>query len=262
LAIQQTTTQTGGTWRNALYFDPSLNATFGNSVTATGYNISGASNDLLTADGSHIAQSLFAKIASPAFTGTPTAPTATVGTNTTQIATTAFVQAGFLDLSTYQTITNTKRMQFAWAFQPNASKYTGTAGTDLSIQQYNNNFAIINPTNSSNYALSIATTNFTADRIATFPDVTGNVVVSPNSSISILASTQITLVAGTKALSITGVTTGSHAYVTAVSQSGTVTTTFEYAAVCTSGTVTITALTNGGVTNTSDTSVLNVFVTN
>lgn len=31
--------------------------------------------------------------ASPAFTGTPTAPTATAGTNTTQIATTAFVQA-------------------------------------------------------------------------------------------------------------------------------------------------------------------------
>ena len=34
-----------------------------------------------------------AAIASPAFTGTPTAPTAASGTNTTQIATTAFVQA-------------------------------------------------------------------------------------------------------------------------------------------------------------------------
>lgn len=34
----------------------------------------------------------FAASASPAFTGTPTAPTAAVGTNTTQIATTAFVQ--------------------------------------------------------------------------------------------------------------------------------------------------------------------------
>jgi hypothetical protein len=33
-----------------------------------------------------------ADLASPAFTGTPTAPTATAGTNTTQIATTAFVQ--------------------------------------------------------------------------------------------------------------------------------------------------------------------------
>lgn len=36
---------------------------------------------------------LKAPIASPTFTGTPAAPTATVGTNTTQIATTAFVKA-------------------------------------------------------------------------------------------------------------------------------------------------------------------------
>ncbi len=34
-----------------------------------------------------------AKLGSPAFTGTPTAPTAAAGTDTTQIATTAFVQA-------------------------------------------------------------------------------------------------------------------------------------------------------------------------
>ena len=36
---------------------------------------------------------LFAPIASPALTGTPTVPTATAGTNTTQIASTAFVQS-------------------------------------------------------------------------------------------------------------------------------------------------------------------------
>jgi len=35
----------------------------------------------------------FAPLASPAFTGTPTAPTAAAGTNTTQLATTAFVSA-------------------------------------------------------------------------------------------------------------------------------------------------------------------------
>lgn len=34
-----------------------------------------------------------ANLASPTFTGTPTAPTAAAGTNTTQVATTAFVQA-------------------------------------------------------------------------------------------------------------------------------------------------------------------------
>ena len=47
---------------------------------------------------------LKAPLASPALTGTPTAPTATAGTNTTQIATTAFVQ----NASKYQTITLTQ----------------------------------------------------------------------------------------------------------------------------------------------------------
>jgi hypothetical protein len=39
-----------------------------------------------------IAVATKADIASPAFTGTPTAPTAATTTNTTQLATTAFVQ--------------------------------------------------------------------------------------------------------------------------------------------------------------------------
>ncbi|MFP5516926.1 MAG: hypothetical protein ACLGJC_28065 [Alphaproteobacteria bacterium] len=41
------------------------------------------------------ADARYAPQASPAFTGTPVAPTPAVGTNTTQLATTAFVQAGF-----------------------------------------------------------------------------------------------------------------------------------------------------------------------
>jgi hypothetical protein len=36
---------------------------------------------------------------SPTFTGTPVAPTATVGTDTTQVATTAFVKAAIQDIS-------------------------------------------------------------------------------------------------------------------------------------------------------------------
>lgn len=53
---------------------------------ATGLDLSA----YLTSD---TAQSTYAPIASPTFTGTPKAPTAAEGTNTTQIATTAFVQA-------------------------------------------------------------------------------------------------------------------------------------------------------------------------
>ena len=45
-----------------------------------------------------IVLSLKAPLASPALTGTPTAPTAAAGTNTTQIATTAMLQAELDDL--------------------------------------------------------------------------------------------------------------------------------------------------------------------
>lgn len=49
------------------------------------------------ADHVHPTDTSRAPLASPAFTGTPTAPTAASGTNTTQIATTAFVRATRLD---------------------------------------------------------------------------------------------------------------------------------------------------------------------
>jgi hypothetical protein len=55
-------------------------------------NLSGGA--YATLDTMNAALALKAPIASPALTGTPTAPTAAAGTNTTQIATTAFVQTG------------------------------------------------------------------------------------------------------------------------------------------------------------------------
>ncbi|PTE19391.1 hypothetical protein C5F48_23175 [Cereibacter changlensis JA139] len=54
---------------------------------------SSAVDEALTAAQGKALQTTKAPLASPAFTGTPTAPTAAVATNTTQIATTAFVQA-------------------------------------------------------------------------------------------------------------------------------------------------------------------------
>lgn len=53
----------------------------------TSSNVEGALNEI----GFNL--STKAPLASPSFTGTPTAPTASAGTNTTQIATTAFVQS-------------------------------------------------------------------------------------------------------------------------------------------------------------------------
>lgn len=60
-----------------------------------------------------------AGLASPAFTGTPTAPTATTGTNTTQVATTAFVQQ--------TSFNNSLPLQTG-----NAGKYVTTDGTNAS----------------------------------------------------------------------------------------------------------------------------------
>lgn len=57
-----------------------------NYLSASG----GAIDSYLTKDS---ASALYATISSPTFTGTPLAPTAASGTNTTQIATTAFVRS-------------------------------------------------------------------------------------------------------------------------------------------------------------------------
>ena len=58
-------------------------------VTLSGYGITNA----YTKTESDAVSSLKANLASPTLTGTPRAPTVAVGTNTTQLATTAFVQA-------------------------------------------------------------------------------------------------------------------------------------------------------------------------
>src|SRR5205823_8910995 len=53
----------------------------------------GTGTTFARADHVHPIDTSRAPLASPAFTGTPTAPTAANGTNTTQLATTAFVLA-------------------------------------------------------------------------------------------------------------------------------------------------------------------------
>ena len=73
-----------------------------NSITAETtsgvYPIKVDANGHITELGTAIDFSDYAELNSPAFTGTPTAPTATAGTNTTQIATTAFVTEAVSDL--------------------------------------------------------------------------------------------------------------------------------------------------------------------
>lgn len=70
-----------------------------------------------------------------------------------------------------------------------------------------------------------------------------------------------TLVAGTVAITITGLTTSSRAFIQRTTSSGT-TLTIEYNAVCTSNTLTITADIAAGTINTADTSSLNYVIFN
>lgn len=81
-------------------WDSAQTAIFPARVQSTGFKVTnGTSSQFLKADGSvdsntyltSSSLSSYAPLASPALTGTPTAPTASAGTNTTQIATTAFV---------------------------------------------------------------------------------------------------------------------------------------------------------------------------
>jgi len=80
-----------------------------------------------------------ASLASPALTGTPTAPTATVGTNTTQIATTAFVLANGVAPTTAQVGTATAGLAagavgtYAYAVPNNSTAYAFGATISGSI---------------------------------------------------------------------------------------------------------------------------------
>lgn len=87
------------TFYNASSYTATItNATAKNGITPTGGTtvaIPAGKTMSVWSDGTNVAQQTNNFI-SPALTGTPTAPTATTGTNTTQVATTAFVQATLL----------------------------------------------------------------------------------------------------------------------------------------------------------------------
>ena len=86
-------------------------------------------------------------LSGPTFTGVPAAPTASAGTNTTQIATTAFVQAeGFAKPSVVQTYTAAQRAEitaltFASTMTPNFADSNNYSVTLTGVAR------IANPTN-------------------------------------------------------------------------------------------------------------------
>jgi hypothetical protein len=106
------------------YNASSYTATISNSTVKNGITLSGGTTVAIPAgktisvwsDGTNVAQQtdqlISPTMSSPTMTGTPVAPTATFGTNTTQLATTAFVQAALQ------------------ALHPIGSIYTSTSSTN------------------------------------------------------------------------------------------------------------------------------------
>ena len=95
--------------------------------------------------------SLLAALASPTFTGTPAAPTAAVGTNTTQIATTAYVQGEpFAKTNAAQSFTKGQRgtpVALTDASSVAVDLSLGNNFTLLCTSSVGNTRALANPTN-------------------------------------------------------------------------------------------------------------------
>lgn len=79
---------------------------------------------------------LLAPIASPTFTGTPAAPTATAGTNTTQLATTAFVTGAIASNNNNTALTGAPTLATDPALDDATSKVVDASWTKGVIQRY------------------------------------------------------------------------------------------------------------------------------
>lgn len=125
-------------WTSSNGGEPNLAAAFGGNNDFRLYNAGGtfyhtfsnaptANRTITLADGNTtLVAGTMAPVASPAFTGTPTAPTAAVSTNTTQIATTAFVNAEIANDAPTKTGGGASG---SWAISVTGSAATATSAT-------------------------------------------------------------------------------------------------------------------------------------
>lgn len=137
----------------------------GEVTLPTAPTTSAGSYDILTRNSStgvveKVASNTYATLASPAFTGTPTAPTATAGTNTTQIATTAFVTGNFVDKANVQTISGLKT--FSGGVYVDGLELSNSAGLDILA--------------GSNF-VNLKATTATAPRSVLLPDASGTIAL-------------------------------------------------------------------------------------
>ena len=177
-------------WINAVNIVPATTVTGPDAFGAAA--VVGTSALYARADHDHGLPSIaaYATLASPTFTGVPLAPTAAPGTNTTQIATTAFVATSFAPLAS-PTFTGTVTIPTP-APGDNSTKAASTAFVATSFATLASPALTGNPTaptqTAGDNSTKIATTAFVATSFAP------------------LASPTFTGVAVTPALSVTGLT--------------------------------------------------------
>lgn len=154
---------------------------------------------------------------------------------------------------------------FAWK----ANLWTGSANADRSFLIYDAASTTValahewqlwaNTTNSNAITGGVNALAVNQAGVVRLPLLTSNgiaILTGGNGAIQTAPSGTTTLTAGVSTITITGLTTSGRAKLTFKSIGGTVSTTWQYAAVCTSNTLTVTALTNAGTTDTTDSSTL------
>lgn len=157
--------------------------------TITANYFSGDGSSLTNLNGSNISSgtvaaaridSAIARLASPALTGTPTAPTAADGTNNTQIATTAFVMSQFKynDAMIYKGVVNANGDLPATHHQGWTYK-VGTAGTYAGIVCEAGDIIICNTdgTSANNAHWNVIQTNIDGAVIGPSSSTDGNIVL-------------------------------------------------------------------------------------
>lgn len=170
--------------------------TKGRATTASSVPISIADTQVV---GLVAALALKANLASPTLTGVPAAPTAAGGTNTTQLATTAFVQSAVAGLGTITSITN---------FGAGLT-ITNPAGPSTNIDIDNAIVATVSGTQTlTNKTMSGASNTFSA---IPYTAISGAVTVAAR-----LSSSGVVVGSGTLDLAASGVTPGTYGSGTAI----------------------------------------------
>jgi len=118
--------------------------------------------------------------ASPTFTGTPLAPTAAVGTNTTQIATTAFVNAEIANDAPAKDGTGATG---TWGISISGNAATATSATSATTATNATNVALTTSTTASAFKVPFAnTTNATTGNYGLLQDSTATFTYNPSTN--------------------------------------------------------------------------------